>query len=220
MLTAYDILLNVKEMFREQGRAARQVAMKALLNTKMAEGSPVQEHALKILSHLNELEVLGAEVDGKTQIEVLGSPKSFSNFRLTYNMSKSNYSLAELLKELRVAKGIIRHKRSLHVMEKGSFSSAKKKKKKKVPKQDAKPKQQQQQKPKEGDGKPKGKCFTCDQKGHYKNNCPKKPQSQNGNNSGMPHAYAVETYLVACTTGTWCVDIGATNHVCNSLQGF
>ena len=31
MLTAYDILLNVKEMFGEQGRAARQVAMKALL---------------------------------------------------------------------------------------------------------------------------------------------------------------------------------------------
>ena len=37
MLTAYDILLNVKEMFGEQGRAARQVAMKALLNTKMVE---------------------------------------------------------------------------------------------------------------------------------------------------------------------------------------
>ena len=34
MLTAYDILLNVKEMFREQGHAARQVAMKALLNSK------------------------------------------------------------------------------------------------------------------------------------------------------------------------------------------
>ena len=26
--------------------------------------------------------------------------------------------------------------------------------------------------------------------------------------------------LLACTTGTWCVDIGATNYVCNSLQGF
>ena len=25
---------------------------------------------------------------------------------------------------------------------------------------------------------------------------------------------------MACTTGTWCVDTGATNHVCNSLQGF
>ena len=48
-------------------------------------------------------------------------------------------------------------------MEKGSSSSAKKKGKKKVPKRDAKPKQQQ--KPKAGVGKPKGKCYTCGQKG-------------------------------------------------------
>ena len=68
--------------------------------------------------------------------------ESFNNFRLTYNMSKSNYSLAELLKELQVAEGIIGHK-SLHVMKKGSSSSAKKKGKKKVPKLDAKPKKQQ-----------------------------------------------------------------------------
>ena len=86
-------------------------------------------------------------------------------------------------------------------MEKGSSSSAKKKGKKNVPKRDAKPKQQQQ-KPKAGNGKPKGKCYTCGQKGHYKNNCPKKPQSQNNNNSGMPHLNVVETCFMARTTGT------------------
>ena len=92
--------------------------------------------------------------------------ESFNNFCHTYNMSKSHYSLTELLKELKAAEGIIGHKRSLHVMEKGSSSYAKKgKRKKKVPKLDAKPKQQQQ-KPKVGDGKPKGKYFTCGQKDH------------------------------------------------------
>ena len=105
-------------------------------------------------------------------------------------------------------------------MKKGSSSSVKKAKgKNKVPKRDANPKQQQQ-KPKVGDGKLKDKCFTCGQKGHWKTNCPKKTHSQNGNNSGMPHAYVVETCLMACTTGTWCVYTGATNYVCNSLQGF
>ena len=95
-----------------------------------------------MISHLNELEVLGAEVDGKTQIDIvlMSLPESFSNFCLTYNMNKSNYSLAELLKELQAAEGIIDHKRSLHMMEKGSSSSTKKKGKKKVPKRDAKPK--------------------------------------------------------------------------------
>ena len=104
-------------------------------------------------------------------------------------------------------------------MKKSSFSSAKKGKGKiKVPKLDAKPKKQQLQKPKAGNGKPKGKCYTCGQKGHYKNNCPKKTQSQNGNNNlGMPQSYVVETCFMARTIGTWCVDTGATNHVCNSL---
>ena len=36
MATAYDIMLILKEMFRDQNHAGRHVAMKALLNTKMA----------------------------------------------------------------------------------------------------------------------------------------------------------------------------------------
>ena len=36
----------------------------------------------------------------------------------------------------------------------------------------------------------------------------------------MPLCLVMESYLLACTTGTWCVDTEATNHVCNSLQGF
>ena len=36
----------------------------------------------------------------------------------------------------------------------------------------------------------------------------------------MPLCLVVESYLLSCTIGTWCVDIGATNHVCNSSQGF
>ena len=102
----------------------------------MVEGSRVQEHVLKMISHLNKLEVLGAEIDGETQIDIvlMSLLGSFSNFLLTYNMSKSSYSLAELLKELQAAEGIIGHKRTLHVMEKSSSSSAKKKGKKKVPK--------------------------------------------------------------------------------------
>ena len=100
MLSAYDIMLNLKEMFGEQSRAARQVAMKALLNTKMAEGTPIQDHVLKMISHLNELEILGAEIDGETQVDIvlMSLPESFNNFCLTYNMSKSHYSLEKLLK--------------------------------------------------------------------------------------------------------------------------
>ena len=40
--------------------------MRALLNTKMAEGTPVRDHVLKMIAHLNELEILGAEIDGES----------------------------------------------------------------------------------------------------------------------------------------------------------
>ena len=95
-------------------------------------------------------------------------------------------------------------------MQKCSSSAKKGKNKKKFPKQRA---QSKQQKPKVGEGKPKCKYFTCDQKGHWKIDCLKKPHTQNGKPSSMYLAFVIETCLMACTTGTWCVDTGATKHV-------
>ena len=138
MATAYDIILNLNEMCRDQSRAGRQEAMRALLNTKMSEGTPVQDHFLKMIAHLNELEILGAEIDGETQVDIvlMSLSASFNNLCLNYTMSKRSYSLAELLKELQAAEGIVGHpKKTMQVMEKYSSSSAKKgKKKKNVPK--------------------------------------------------------------------------------------
>ena len=71
MATAYNIMLNLKEIFGDQGRAGRQVAMKALLNTKMAKRTPVQDHVLKKIAHLNEREILGVEIDGETQVDIV-----------------------------------------------------------------------------------------------------------------------------------------------------
>ena len=63
MATTYDIMYNLKEMFGDQSHAGRQEAMRALLNIEIIEGTLVQYHALKMIDHLNELEILGAEID-------------------------------------------------------------------------------------------------------------------------------------------------------------
>ena len=61
-----DIMLSLMEMFGEQGCSARQDTMRLILNTKMAQGTLVRENFLKMISYLNTLEVLGADIDGES----------------------------------------------------------------------------------------------------------------------------------------------------------
>ena len=63
---ASDIMLSLKEMFGEQGRSVRQETMRQIYNTKMAEGTSVREHCLRMISNLNTLEFLGANIDGES----------------------------------------------------------------------------------------------------------------------------------------------------------
>ena len=80
LVTAQDMMPHLKEMFGEQSRSAWQTAMKNLMSTKMVEGTPVWEHVLKMISFINELDMLGAEIDSETQVDaILASlPDSFN----------------------------------------------------------------------------------------------------------------------------------------------
>ena len=85
-------------MFAEQGRPARQAAMRVLMSTKMAEGTPVHDHILKMMDSLNKANVLSAEIDAESHINMIleSLPDSFNNFKIKYNMNKINLTLAEL----------------------------------------------------------------------------------------------------------------------------
>ena len=63
--------------------------------------------------------------------------------------------------------------------------------------------------------KPKGKCFKCGQKRHWKQNCPKATKKP-----GMGDLLVVEVCLVENFNDKWIIDSGATNHLCYSLQWF
>ena len=68
----------------------------------MAEGRSMREHCLTVISNLNTLEVLGANIDGESQVDMIlhSLLKSFKEFRINYNMNKKIYSLSELMNEL------------------------------------------------------------------------------------------------------------------------
>ncbi|RVW39977.1 hypothetical protein CK203_081032 [Vitis vinifera] len=133
-------------------------------------------------------------------------------------MNKMDFTLSKLLNELVAAETIIKQGVAPIVLniERASSSVQKKGKKKK----NVKPNNNGAANGVNGVvKKPKGKCFHCKQPGHWKLQCPtwlaKKKQS-----TSPFHLLVVETCLAVLTTHQWCVDSGATNHVCNSLQGF
>ncbi|XP_065622847.1 uncharacterized protein LOC136064703 [Quercus suber] len=95
----------------------------------MAEGTSVREYCLRMISNLNTLEVLGADIDGESQVDMILQSllESFKEFRLNYNMNKKVYTLSELMNELVVAKGILGTSRVYANMVEASTSQPKSK---------------------------------------------------------------------------------------------
>ncbi|XP_065632971.1 uncharacterized protein LOC136068955 [Quercus suber] len=75
----------------------------------MAEGTSMRENCLRMISNLNTLEVLGADIDEESQVDMIlqSLPESFKEFRLNYNMNKKIYTLSELMNELIATEGIL-----------------------------------------------------------------------------------------------------------------
>ena len=136
----------------------------------MTDGISVREHCLRMISNLNTLEVLGVDIDGESQVDMIlqSLPKSFKEFRLNYNMSKKIYSLSELMNELVAVEGnlgtssVDANKAEAYTSQPKSKGKGKKKKKD-FTRQDGK--QIALEVANKGK-KTKGKCFHCGEKGH------------------------------------------------------
>ena len=76
----------------------------------MSEGTPVQDHLLKIFDHLNTLEILGAKIDGQSQVDMIleSLPESYDQFKLDYVLNHKDYTLSELMNALTTTEGIIK----------------------------------------------------------------------------------------------------------------
>ena len=80
------------------------------MGAKMAEGTLVREHILKMIGFLNELETLGATINTHTQVDIIPNSlhASFAQFKLNINMNQMNFSMSELMSSLQSAEGIIK----------------------------------------------------------------------------------------------------------------
>lgn len=69
MPPTYDILFSLHDLFGGKGMSVRQVAFKAIMNTK--KGTLIRDHIFFMMGIFNEMEILGAKINGETQVDMV-----------------------------------------------------------------------------------------------------------------------------------------------------
>ena len=89
--------------------------------------NPSYDWFLKMIAHLKKLEILGAVIDGKIQVDIvlITLPGSIKFFSFNYSKSRGFCFLVESLKGLQATQGIICYQEHLQMVEKDSSSSTK-----------------------------------------------------------------------------------------------
>ncbi|KAL0400330.1 UNVERIFIED_CONTAM: hypothetical protein Sradi_2376300 [Sesamum radiatum] len=97
-----SIMLRMKEVYAVSDRHIRYAATKAFFETKMAEGSSMQSHGVKMLFLVEKLEDLKARLENDTCIDVIlqSLPPSYDPFIVNNNMNGLEKFIHELINML------------------------------------------------------------------------------------------------------------------------
>ncbi|KAL0454919.1 UNVERIFIED_CONTAM: hypothetical protein Slati_0831100 [Sesamum latifolium] len=184
-------MLRMSQIYVVPERHIRYAATKAFFGTKLIEGSSVQEHGVKMLSLVEKLKDLKADLAKETYIDVIlqSLPPSFDSFIVNYNMNGLDKDLHELINMLVQYEATIEKSASLVLVGEASTSKAKGKGAGRWRRNKGKTEStttSAQSAPVAplcmGKGKrkavrqswiPKDICINCRKKGHWKRECPK-----------------------------------------------
>nr|GMN26107.1 hypothetical protein TIFTF001_046023 [Ficus carica] len=89
---------------------AKTDAIKGLMNCRQKVGTPIKEHMMKVMAYLSEAQTNGAEIDSATQLVMVFQTlsKDFDLFQASYNITRKEMSLTELMKELQAFENIFK----------------------------------------------------------------------------------------------------------------
>ena len=217
-MDARSILLHVRKLFEEQGRTQRYEISKSLFRARMTEGTPVQNHVLKMIEWIEKLTGLGMVLEDNLCVDIVlqSLPDSFSQFIMNFNMNKLEVTLPELLNMLREAESTI--KKEKPVLYTGE-TRKKRKAERSLKKGKGKGKQGKAKVAKKDPTKDKGQCFHCGKDGHWKRNCKEylaeRAKQKLDEASGT---FMISLHLSDSYDNTWVLDTGSAYHICNSLQ--
>jgi hypothetical protein len=104
-------------MFENQARVERYDILKALLACKLAEGSPVSPHMIKMMGYIKTIDKLGCELkdDLANDVILLSLPVTYEPFIMKFHMNGMEKTMAKLHGMLKIAEDSIK-KTPNHVM--------------------------------------------------------------------------------------------------------
>ncbi|GAV65901.1 zf-CCHC domain-containing protein/UBN2_2 domain-containing protein, partial [Cephalotus follicularis] len=172
-----------------------------LYGTKMAEGSSVNDHVLKMINAIERLADLGIIQDAELSTDLILHllPPSFSSFITNFSMNRISATMANLLNMLREAE-VNMNKGKAPVMIVGqSYTAAR-----------VSPTEESV-----SEALTKGPCFHYGKPGHWKRNCVTFLRSIG---KCMPYLSYIELNMNISNSSSWILDSRYGTHICSNLQ--
>ncbi|KAJ9568333.1 hypothetical protein OSB04_004299 [Centaurea solstitialis] len=195
---AYDMIRQLRDMFQTQARTERYDATRAFNACKMAKGTSVSDHVMKMKKHIDHLERLGHPVPLQLATDTILNSLSedYKQFVINYNMNNMEKTIAELHSMLKTAElsmgtgtktkdvlmvgdGRAKRKRGHGNTSKGKSHPQASQSVTKVKNDDERKGKGKKVKP--NNAKTENRCFICHELGHWRRNCPRRHKE--GNNA-------------------------------------
>ncbi|KAJ9541935.1 hypothetical protein OSB04_028441 [Centaurea solstitialis] len=192
--SAYDMIRQLRDMFQTQARTERYDATKAFNECKMIRGTSVTDHVKKMKRHMDHLERLGNPVPLQLATDTILNSLSedYRPFVINYNMNNMEKSIGELhsmLKTTELNMGAKNKTKDVLMVRDGGVKKkhghgCTSKGKGPAPAIQSAPKVRENirgkgkgKKVKLNKARTENRCFTCNEVGHWRQNCPKRHEA-------------------------------------------
>jgi hypothetical protein len=219
---AYTMIQGLHGTFENQARAERYNISKALFACKLAEGSLISPHMIKMMGYNETLDMFGSELkDDLATAAILQSlSTSYEPFIMNFYMNDMKKTTAELHGMLKTAEDSIK-KNTNHVI---MVQKEKKRWKRFIPPK-GKCKVKVSDEPSSSKTKTKGKsgpcldeeCFHCHKKGHWFRNCKKYLGEQKKKKASETFTLVInviEINIAVSSSDSWVFDTRSMVHTC------